>query len=461
MNRNTTAAKEKIGLLEKLGFGAFAMSIDASTNFISTFLLFFLTDVWGITPGLAGTVLLIGTIWDGVNDPIIGYFSTNRRFKNNEVARPYAKWFALPTAMLFVLLFTAFDLPQHVKFLYAVAVYLLYDLFGTFLRIPAGSMATLATDNARERISLNVFVSGGSSVGVILATLGCWPLINALSGVGENGKLINPQSGFFWGAVVAAVILLAGPLIHYLTTKERIQPEPGHDQKVSAVGALKMLFGCPEWVENTLYMLFYNFSIIFITSSIVYYATHVLKDPGAVTPIMAAYILATMAALPFVGPLHRKLGRKKTMILSAVILILSKAYFIFAPASMAAAISNGLLVGVGVAFSINAINTSRAEIADIIEWRRGKRMENMISAISTTVSKLGLAICTFAIGMVLEWSGYSNELAVQPQSAVHALEAFMGVVPLIAAVCMLIVACRARIEDTVRQMEKEKGKERS
>ena len=63
--------------------------------------------------------------------------------------------------------------------------------------------------------------------------------------------------------------------------------------------------------------------------------------------------------------------------------------------------------------------------------------------------------------MVLEWSGYSNELAVQPQSAVHALEAFMGVVPLIAAVCMLIVACRARIEDTVRQMEKEKGKERS
>lgn len=451
------STEQKIGLLEKLGFGAFAMALDACTNFVSTFLLFFLTDVLGVTPGLAGSASLIGTAWDGVNDPLVGFISTNRRFKNGEVARPYALWFAVPTAVLFVLAFTVLDIPRQFVFAYFIVIYLLYDLFRTFNMIPSGSMTTLAAGDVNDRISLNVFVSGGSGIGVILATLGCWPLINALSGVSEDGRLINPRHGFFWGAVIVGCILIAGSLLHYFTTRERILPEESDRQKISLKEALTLLFGCREWVENTLFALFYNFSIAFVTSTIVYYATYVLGDSGAVTLIMAAYILATMGSLPFVGLIHRKIGRKKTMVLSAVLLILSKVYFVFFPTSRAAAIVNGLLVGVGVAFAINAINTNRAEIADLIGWRKGKRIENMIAAIHSTVSKIGLALCSFAIGIVLEMGGYSNELAVQPQGAIGAIEAFMGVVPLVAAVLMLVVACSSRIEDSVRTMNHEKG----
>ena len=447
---------EKIGLLEKLGFGAFAMALDACTNFVSTFLLFFLTDVLGITPGLAGSASLIGTVWDGVNDPLVGFISTNRRFKNGEVARPYALWFAVPTAVMFVLTFTVMDIPAHFAFTYFITVYLLYDLCRTFNMIPSGSMTTLAARGVNERISLNVFVSGGSGIGVILATLGCWPLINTLSGVAEDGRLINPRYGFFWGAVIVSCILIFGSLLHYFTTRERILPEAGSEQKVSLKEAIVLLFGCREWIENTLFALFYNFSIAFVTSTIVYYATYVLGDSGAVTLIMAAYILATMISLPFVSMIHKKIGRKKTMILSAALLMLSKAYFIFSPASMAAAVVNGLLVGIGVAFSINAINTNRAEIADIIGWRKGKRIENMISAINSTVSKVGLALCSFAIGMTLEINGYSSELAVQSQGTISAIEAFMGIVPMLTAALMLVVALRTRIEDSVRIMNREK-----
>ena len=210
---------EKIGLLEKLGFGAFAMALDACTNFVSTFLLFFLTDVLGITPGLAGSASLIGTVWDGVNDPLVGFISTNRRFKNGEVARPYALWFAVPTAVMFVLTFTVMDIPAHFAFAYFITVYLLYDLCRTFNMIPSGSMTTLAARGVNERISLNVFVSGGSGIGVILATLGCWPLINTLSGVSEDGRLINPRYGFFWGAVIVSCILI---LVRCCTTLQRV-----------------------------------------------------------------------------------------------------------------------------------------------------------------------------------------------------------------------------------------------
>ena len=128
---NGTPAKKagKIGLLEKLGFGAFSLSMDAFNNFLSTFLLFFLTDVLGITPGLAGTASMIGTVWDGVNDPLIGFFSTNHRFKSREVARPYALWFAIPTAIFFVLIFRTTGLPQHWVFPYFLLIYLIFDTF--------------------------------------------------------------------------------------------------------------------------------------------------------------------------------------------------------------------------------------------------------------------------------------------------------------------------------------------
>lgn len=447
--------QEKVRLLEKLGFGAYSMALDSCSNFLSTFLLFFLTDVLGVTPGLAGTASMIGTVWDGVNDPIVGFVATNRRFRNREISRPYLKWFALPTAILFVLVFTAVNIPQQFVFPYFILCYLVYDLFNTFNRIPAGSMPTLTSRNANDRISINVFVSGGSSVGVILATLGCWPLINALSGVTTDGKLINPRFGFFWGAVVVAGILLFGSLTHYFTTRERVLPKEDAEQKVGFFEALGLLVRCRAWVEQTLYYLFYNFCIIFVTSTIVYYATYVLNDAGAVTIIMAAYILATMVSLPFVGMVHRSLGRKKTMILSAAILMLSKVYFIVAPTSMIAAVVNGLLVGIGVAFGLNAIGTSRAEVADIIAWKHGKRMENMISAISTTISKLGLAVCTFAIGMTLEFTGYSEKLTAQPEGALQAIEAFMGVVPFLTAGVMLAIACCTTIEKTVDEMNRE------
>ena len=452
------AGNYRIGLGEKLGFGSFAMSLDIATNFIATFFLFFLTDVFGISPALAGTVLLLGTIWDAVNDPLIGYYSINRRFKNGEIARPYAKWFALPTALIFILLFTAFNIPMSIRFIYIVVIYLIYDTFSTFLRIPSGSMPTLASGNVKDRIGFSVFSTAGSSIGVIIATLVCWPLINALSGVDEMGGLINPRTGFIGGSALAALVILGGTLFFYANTKERVMPLKDIKDKISTIDALKMLIGSREWVNNTLYMLFYNLSIIFVTASIVYYATYVLNDPGAVTILLGAYIATSLLTLPFVGIIHRKLGRKNLMILAAGILVLSKLYFIFDPANMVAVVMNGALMGIGVAFSIVAFSTNRAEIADLIEWKDGRRIENMISAMSSFISKLGLALGNFIIGLILEITGYRGEFSVQPREAIGAINSFMGTIPMALAALMLIVAFRSKIVEAVSKMMNEKEK---
>ena len=79
-----------IKLSEKLGFGTFSTASNVVFNFKDLFYLFFLTNVMGIQIAHAGIITAIGIIWDAINDPLVGYWAVNHRFKNGEKCRPLA-----------------------------------------------------------------------------------------------------------------------------------------------------------------------------------------------------------------------------------------------------------------------------------------------------------------------------------------------------------------------------------
>ncbi|WP_446359697.1 MFS transporter [Coleofasciculus sp. G2-EDA-02] len=66
---------EQLNLPTKLAYGAGELGGEIPGNILVFFLLFFLTNVAGLNPTLAGSVLLIGKVWDAINDPMIGYLS--------------------------------------------------------------------------------------------------------------------------------------------------------------------------------------------------------------------------------------------------------------------------------------------------------------------------------------------------------------------------------------------------
>ncbi len=74
MTESPPAAK-KLSFSTKLAYGAGDLGPAITANVMAFFLLFFFTSVAGLNAGLAGTILLIGKIWDAVNDPIVGVLS--------------------------------------------------------------------------------------------------------------------------------------------------------------------------------------------------------------------------------------------------------------------------------------------------------------------------------------------------------------------------------------------------
>lgn len=465
MKQKNTAAYSRIaplGFGEKFGFLTFSTASNVVFQFKSIYYLFFLTNVLKIDVLVAGAILTIGTIWDAVNDPLIGFWSVNHKFKNGERCRPFALWFALPWAVSVVLLFCDFKTSQTVTVILALAIYFVFETFNTFVAIPYNSMGGLATDRDEDRRSINVFRNLGGCLGSGIGAVACLPLLKLFGALDNGGNLIDGSSsrGFLLTAMVMGTVCIIGSLAHYFTTRERVQQISDDEDHVSAPEAAKMLFRCRSWVYNMLYIICYGVNNVLIMSSITYYATYVMGSTGAATLIQAVYLVVSIVTTLLVGPLDRALGRRRTMIFAALVLLLGKVWFVIDPFSTGAVYLNAVSVGIGLSITFVMFNTNRNNIADLIEWQSGRRIDSLVSTGDNLAAKLAQAAATQLLTLSMHLAGFQEALKVQPDSAVSAINALLGWVPDIVTLLMLAVLLVMDIEKDMDTMRAQKAGKR-
>ena len=444
-----------VGFLEKLGFCTFSTASNVVFNFKDLFYLFFLTNVMGIKIAHAGMITAIGIIWDAVNDPMVGYWAVNHQFKNGEKCRPFALWCAVPWAATVVLMFTCFDVAYGLKLGIAIAIYFLFELFNTFAAIPYNSMGSLATNRDADRRSINVARNLGGCIGSGIGSIALYPLLGLFGGLDANGNVSQDEAGktaFFYAAMVMGAVCIVGSLAHYFTTRERVKQVREDDSKLSILQVTKMLLSCRSWVINTLYIICYGVLNLLIMSTINYYATYVLGSASAATPILAVYLLVSVIATLMSVPIDKKLGRRKTMIFSAAVYIVGKIWFVLNPYSMGAIYVNAVSVAIAMSLAFVLFNTNRNNIADLIEWKHGRRIDSLVSTCDNLASKLSKAGANLLMTGALAAAGFDANLAVQTQAAVNTLNALLGWVPMLIGMAMLVIVFFHPIEKEMAQM---------
>lgn len=444
---------------EKLGFCTFSTASNVVYQFKSIYYLFFLTNVLKIDVLVAGTILTLGTIWDAINDPLIGFWAVNHKFKNGERVRPLAIWFAVPWAISVVLLFTDFGLPNKAAVAVALIVYLLFELFNTFVGIPYNSMGSLATNLDADRRSINVFRNLGGALGAGIGAVACLPLLKVFGAMDGKGNLVDSASsrGFLLTACVMGVVCVIGCIVHFFTTKERVKPIAEDDEKLSAKTVFGMLFRCKSWVLNMLYIICYGVINLLLMSCITYYATYVIGSTAAATAIQAAYLVAALGSSFLVSAIDRLLGRKKTMLLAAALFILGKVWFVINPFSLGAIYVNAISVGIALTITFVMFNTNRNNIVDIIEWQSGRRLDSLVSTADNLASKLAVAGATQLVALSLSLNGFDAKLTAQPAGAIAAINAILGWIPMVVAAVMMVVILFLNIESDTNKMLEEKA----
>ena len=461
MSNRTNVEIPRIGMLEKLGFGTFSTASNVVFNFKDLFYLFFLTNVMGLRIDHAGIITAVGIVWDAINDPLVGYWAVNHSFRNGEKCRPFAFWCAVPWAITVVLMFTCFDVAYGFKFAIAIAIYFLFELFNTFAAIPYNSMGSLATNRDADRRAINVARNLGGCVGSGIGAVALYPLLGLFGGLDANGNVDPGDAGrqaFVYAAMVMGFICILGSFAHYFTTKERVKQESADESKLSIVQVFKILFHCRSWVVNMLYIICYGTLTLLIMSCINYYATYVLGSASAATPIMAVFLVMSVVSTLVSIPVDKALGRRNTMILGAAIYMVGKLWFVFDPYSMGAIYVNGITVAISMSFAFVLFNTNRNNIADLLEWQSGRRIDTLVSTCDNLASKLSKAGVNLLMTGALAAAGFNAELPAQPQSAIDTICALLGWVPMIVAALMLVIAIFHPIEKEMAAMKADREK---
>ncbi|WPF88172.1 MFS transporter [Cyanobacterium aponinum AL20118] len=153
---------EKLYLTTKLAFGAGDMGPALTANILVFFLLPFLTNVAGLNPTLAGSVLFVGKVSDAINDPIIGMMSDRTSTKWGRRI-PWIIFSAIPFGLIFFLQWIVphfsdnSSLNNTLLFIYYLIIGIVFNIFYTAVNLPYQALTPELTQDYNERTSLNSF----------------------------------------------------------------------------------------------------------------------------------------------------------------------------------------------------------------------------------------------------------------------------------------------------------------
>ncbi|MFN2281308.1 MAG: MFS transporter, partial [Anaerolineales bacterium] len=148
---------EKLPTARKLMYGAGDIGFSLTSTIMGVYFLIFMTDVVGLRPAIAGIPILVGKVWDFVNDPIFGYISDRTRTRWGR-RRPFLLFGALPLALTFTMLWyrPPFESTTALVAYYSIA-YLIFEASATMLYMPYFALTPELTSDYDERTSLTSY----------------------------------------------------------------------------------------------------------------------------------------------------------------------------------------------------------------------------------------------------------------------------------------------------------------
>jgi len=415
------AKSERLQWTTKLIYGVGDVGNAVVNSAIQFFLMIFYTDAALIAPGLVASALLVGKIWDGINDPLFGWISdrTSSRFGKRRV---YMIFGALPLAIaIFLLWRVPRGLSDTWVFVWIAFTFVLFDTAWTLTNVPYYALTAELTDDYDERSSLTAF---RMVLGVPAYIVGA-ALTPAIVGLFATQRAGYGAIGIIYGVLAAVVLWVAAA---GLKERKRIsQSKAGTPPLQTFLATLKnrpfvQLLGA-YLVANTAFAL--------IKTLMAYFLTYQLGMEDQVPVVM--FLLLVFVGL-FLFPwkmLSERWNKGPAYALGLAIGGLALAATFLLPHEPTGWVYL-IAVVAGIGFSANWV-FPWAMVPDVVEYDRmetGEHRGGMYYGVWGLAVKVSEALGITATGWVLQLYGYAPNVE-QSARTLFGMRLFFGPVPLV------------------------------
>ena len=422
------------GMRDKIGYALGDFGCNMSFAFINNYFMVFFVTCMKIDPAHFAVLILLGKIFDAINDPIIGGLCDSTKPGKNGKFKPWIKWASIPLLISSVVMFIyAPNAPYALKIVMCLGLYCVWSLAYTAVNVPYGSMQSVITDDSKQRAELSTW----RSIGAMVAQIPVMVLLPML----VYDKNDNPRGELFIVFVAVMGILGFGSfiLLRKMTT-ERIAPSV-NTEKFDYRKTLVSFFKNKNMRGVTISTVSYLALMMTVTSSMQYIFMCYFQNTKILS--LATILAGSPVALGIVlvKPLSNKFTKKQLCTYPFLISALASGIATFVrfenPYIWIAFMSVAMF---GAAFYLVLMWALVADCIDYQEKMTGRREEGSIYATYSLFRKIAQGIGSALIALALKLTQYDSTLsATQQLAGVPERIYFMtGILPFIGSIICLV-----------------------
>jgi len=418
----------------KLGFGIGDLGGNLFFTFIGFYLLYFLTDVLGLSAALAGTTLMIGKIWDAVTDPVTGYVS-DRTISPWGRRRPYIFVGAIISLFAMYLLFSI--APGHSQialFILATLYFCLLNTAYTLVNIPYTALLPELTKDYDERTLLTAYRMSFAVIGTFVGAAAVMPIVNVFP---DEQTGWTAMASILGGIMMSTAFITVWAIHEPRHKKENIT---GHSFLKTYLDALTMKVFLLVLIPWTLFIT----GTSMIQGALVYYFKYIFLNEGFFQLALVALLSTSLLFIPLWAVISRKLSKKTCYNIGMFIVMIGVLLFSVSgglwPVSVAV-----IIMGIaGIGLSTHYI-MPHSILPDVVEYdaisNNGLRREGVFSGLWTFSSKLGQAFALALNGWILSIFHYTPD-TIQTPSAILGIKLICGPFPALFYIAGIIILMR-------------------
>ena len=432
MAKVKTPKAPKTGLSSKHWFGYMFGDWGGCMTFALMGSLFtmYCTNALGVDPTLLGTLVIIWTIWDAINDPMMGALMDKAFARKQDKRGKFRPWLLRATPLLCVTAIALWTVPTFCDGIALIVVLfsckILYEASYTMFNIPMGSLLSAMSTNDSERASLSSARGVGSMIGNMIPGL-AGPVIVGMFGDRES-------IGYTIAGVSCAIIGFVVCFLHYALTEERTSV--GEEVKADDIKFSDIL----EVIKKN--RPFVALCIHGVCICLMQYATqtlgmymysavyHDVTYQSISSALSSPFMIGSMIAVPFIC---KKLGLEKLIRYSLLIGggICAVLFGLHMTMDVPPLV-HGVVLGIGSGFAMVSIQMQWGLVGEAIdynEYATGKRTEGSIYGTFNLSRRLGQTIGQGCALYGLAWIGYEGTAAVQSAGTIMGLKVLCVLVP--------------------------------